>query len=281
MKIGRASLAKGVVAVIIVAHATCSYARNCPKAKPGPFSSPIPVGGYITERASAPSQSNISLTDDDEAAIGSGDINHVQINHFEPSRNDYASEPVKIPDQVGGVDVCDVTQNITKLDPPLSGGGEISDLSIEAVVFDAATGKFETANIFDTLANQVGLNKVVSIPDLYADTDGNGVLETGDILYSVVDLNTYLSSIPSFSLGQTFNIVDGTVAGLPGMQFSSTPFSFDQGTGDSTGTPVTLLGIAEAQHDPEAAIPEPSTWSLLALGFSVLALLRTRFWATT
>ena len=171
--------------------------------------------------------------------------------------------------------MCDVTQDIKILDPPLSAGGEISNLSIEAVVPDPTTGGFGIANIFGVLAGTVGLETVVPIPDLFADTNGDGVLGTGDILYSVVDLNVYLSSIPTFTLGEEFDIVGGVVAGLPGMQFSSTPFTFDPNTGDFTGTPVTLAGFADAEHDPEA-IPELSTWSLLAAGFTLLAFLRWR-----
>jgi hypothetical protein len=157
----------------------------------------------------------------------------------------------------------------------MSAGGEISNLSIEAVVPDPTTGGFGIANIFGVLASKVGLETAVPIPDLFADTNGDGVLGTDDILYSVVDLNVYLLSIPTFTLGQAFDIVAGLVAELPGMQFSSTPFSFDPATGAFNGTPVTIPGFADALHDPEA-VPEPSTWSLLAAGFTLLAFLGWR-----
>ena len=259
-----------LAAMFTLAAPTASYARNCPHG--------TGLKGSIVETADSPAMSNITLTDDSTADIGSGSINNVPINR--PTVNGrFSSAPVPIPDQVntpdGPVAVCDVTQAIKILDPPLSAGGEIADLSIEAVVPDPSTGEFGTANIFGVLASKVGLETVVPIPDLFADTNGDGVLGTGDILYSVVDLNVYLSSIPTFTPGEEFDIVGGTVAGLPGMQFSSTPFSFDPNTGDFNGTPVTLAAFADAQHDPEA-IPELSTWSLLATGFTLLAFLRWR-----
>jgi len=52
-----------------------------------------------------------------------------------------------------------------------------------------------------------------------------------DVLYSLVDLNTYLNSIPSFSLGDSFAVVDGTTPALPGMSFSTTPFASIPGPG--------------------------------------------------
>ena len=264
MKIGQANWAMGLAAVVSSTNIAASEARNCPHG--------TLLKGSIVETANAPAVSNINLTDDSTADIGTGSINKVPINRPTVTGR-FSSAPIPIPEQVntadGPVAVCDVTQDIKILDPPLSAGGEISVLSIEAVTLDLSTGKFGTANIFSVLADKVGLDTAVPIPDLFADTNGDGELGTGDILYSVVDLNTYLLSIPTFTLGEAFDIVGGTVAGLPGMQFSSTPFTFNPDTGDFTGTPVTMPGYADALHDPEA-IPEPATWSLLALGFLVL-----------
>ena len=91
------------------------------------------------------------------------------------------------------------------------------------------------------------------MPDLYADTNGDGVIGTGDNLYSLINLNDALTvPEPSFSLGDPFNIVNGRVAELPSMYFSSTPFVFDLANiGAVDGliyTPFTGKAVAITDH---------------------------------
>jgi hypothetical protein len=171
---------------------------------------------------------------------------------------------IPIPDKVGplggeSVPVADVRQTLKIL----KNSGEVSDLSIESVLFDPVSGTFELVNIFGTLADRQIFDEVL-IPDLFGDTNKDGVLGEGDVLYSLVDLNVYLNLIPSFSLGDSFVMVNGTTPALPGMSFSTTPFAFDPETGLS-GTPYTGTGVAEGEHGV-TVIPEPSAIVLLASG---------------
>jgi len=171
---------------------------------------------------------------------------------------------VIIPDKVGSlggesVPVIDVRQ-VLKI---LKDSGEVSDLSIESVLFDPESGTYELVNVFGTLADRQ-ITYEVRIPDLFGDTDNNGILGEGDVLYSLVDLNIYLNSIPSFSLGNSFTIANGTTSALPGMSFSTTPFDFDPGTGFS-GTPYSGTAVAEGEHGV-TVIPEPNTVALLGIG---------------
>ena len=139
--------------------------------------------------------------------------------------------------------------------------GQIADLSIESFSFDPITSQFVMENIFKTIADKEGYGVEVPIPDLFADTNGDGMLGAGDDLYSLVNLSVYLESIPTFSMGDSFTVVDGAVSGLPGMMFSTTPFTFDPSTGFA-GTPYSGPAVVEAIHLP-SAISEPPAIGLL------------------
>jgi hypothetical protein len=153
--------------------------------------------------------------------------------------------------------------------------GAISDLSIEAVAFDPVSNIFGIENIFGRIADLVGVGVKVLIPDLFSDTNRDGVVGDGDVLYSLVDLNVYLNSIPNIEMGDTFDIIDGLVAGLPGMMFSTTPFGFDESSGFDRGTPFSGAGETDATHEV-AAVPEPSSISLVGLGLAVFLISRRR-----
>lgn len=134
---------------------------------------------------------------------------------------------VNILGTLNGIAACDV-KNITNLDR--RSPGETADLDIESLFIDS-TDNVRFEDVFGRIRIALGTGGEVLIPDLYADTNGDGILDDSDTLYSLVDLHQYLQAIPTFSLGDTFMIVNGEVNSLPGMLFSSTPFTFDPAVG--------------------------------------------------
>jgi len=151
-------------------------------------------------------------------------------------------------------------------------GGEESDLALESLFFDNLSQTYSLQDLFGTIAQSVGYNVVVAVPDLYADTNDDGSLDSGDVLYSLVDMSVYLNNIPTFTEGEAFNVVNGTVAGLPGMLFSTTDFTFNPSSG-FTGTNYTGEADVESEHDLQAT-PEPAAIVLAGLGLLSVVLLR-------
>jgi hypothetical protein len=158
----------------------------------------------------------------------------------------------------GMAGVCDA-RNETLLPAQGGGGGAGASLSLEAYLLDVNSNKFVMHDIWDTIAT-LG---VLRIPDLYADADGNGVPDTGVVLYSLINLATF-APIPSFAFGDQFQIVNGKAPGLD-MFFSTTRPVFDPATG-FTGTPYTGTAIAETDH---VFVPEPGSF-FLSIGAIVL-----------
>jgi hypothetical protein len=247
---------------------------------------PIPKSGFVREQSLGFATGfKIEWTDREGKKIDGGAVQGVT-KFF--GGNLYQSDPIRAPRSVatggGRVIVCDFVQTTQPVPPaqrlqttePQANTGEMNVLSVEALVFDPVVGAFATANVFEAVAAHVGLGVWVPIPDLYADTNGDGTVGVGDILHSAVDLNVYLPSLPTFSLGQTFNIVNGLVPELPGMWFSSTPITFDPLTGAFTGTPITIEGAALSSHEVESVVPEPSTLILLGAGVLLAPVARRR-----
>lgn len=161
--------------------------------------------------------------------------------------------------------------------------GATLDLSIESMLTDSATGLYYLVNPFFSIAGRIGINTRIWVPDLFADTNGDGAIGDGDYLYSLVDMDIYLNAAPSFHLGDKFQIVNGVVATLPGMWFSDSPFGFDPTLGFTTnGSPVkspTFSGFSfpSGGTDAEAraahgltAIPEPESWVMMLAGFGLV-----------
>ena len=115
------------------------------------------------------------------------------------------------------------------------------------------------------------------MPDLWADTNGDGLIGSGDVLFEIVDLNAYtvdgnddLASVNArFTPGQAFTIVNGQVDGLPGVLLSTTEPTFSP-SGGYSGTPYTGTGMVYTYHGDSGTVPEPSTLSLLCLAANSL-----------
>lgn len=150
-----------------------------------------------------------------------------------------------------------------------------SSLQIELYLYDPATNEWVMYNIFTTVDLTLPNGDTLLIPDLYA-TDSAGDLINME-LYGLVDLGVYLENVTctlgickeNFNLGDTFTVVDGEVAGLPGMYFSFNPWTFTPeggwvDPGDYSGTVIAIT-----QHGVPS-IPEPSTWAMMAAGFAGL-----------
>lgn len=163
--------------------------------------------------------------------------------------------------------ITDVTQ-FTKLP-----NAAASVLQIAAFV--PSGGDFQISPLITYVQNNIAIGKELSIPDLFADTDGNGVLGIGDTLYSTVNLADFLPASVNFNFGDTYSIVNGTSLLLPGMLFGVQPIvpNASNPTGYDNPAPWTGTAMALASHGI-VAIPEPGTILLLGIGF--IALFRCR-----
>jgi hypothetical protein len=211
-----------------------------------------------------------------------------------------AQQPVNMPGMPGNVNVpggCDAW-NQTGLPNPGNGNGgagpgvpvggsgpsgtgpapstPTSSLQIES--YGLVNGVWMMYSPFTEVDLSIQTGDVLMIPDLYA-TDSNGNL-INEELYGLVNVDTYLPGttctlsiceVP-YTLGETFNIVNGAVAGLPGMLFSTSPWVFSSTTG-FTDPGGNYTGSAEviSEHGLES-IPEPSAAVLLGTGLLAMAL---------
>jgi hypothetical protein len=187
---------------------------------------------------------------------------------------------VGVPPAAANLDHCDVINHSLALDGGERGGpgnvrgGAQQQLKIEALTKDAQTGVVKLGSIFDFVFQAYG-RETIFMPDLWADTTGDGVIADGDLLYSLIDLRAYthggadaLAAVNArFSAGQSFEIINGVVVGLDGMWFSSTAFTFDEVAGyqgnafNGTGYTATNHGIA--------VISEPAGLGLLLLALGL------------
>ena len=174
----------------------------------------------------------------------------------------------KIPVSINGDLIDDVVQDLMRPDPGTS------TLRIEAFTIsgpDLIVTRFTSA-IYETLGASV-----VRIPDLFADTNGDGVIDDNDHLYAAVNLYPYMAGVGtgSFNLGDSFNIVDGVSSALPGMVFGTAPITLSDTSSDGFDNPdpFTGEGVAGGEHDG-TVVPEPAALALL--GFGGLGLLARR-----
>src|SRR5439155_299549 len=86
-------------------------------------------------------------------------------------------------------------------------------------------------------------------------TTPNGLMDDDDTLYSLVDLRQFLLNPPDFDPLQHFQLVNGHSDALPGMRFSTTPFTFSEQSGWSDGTPFSGDSVELSYH--EMVVPAP------------------------
>lgn len=168
---------------------------------------------------------------------------------------------------------------------PNFGIGGMSILDIDSWWIDPDTGLWVKEGLFDRLSVRYDFKAIsLNIPDLFADTNGDGVIGDGDVLYSFVNIYQFTVNAPVFSLGDWFTIVNGQVPGLEGMWFSPTPIYVDPVLGPqpsggawynsgqfqswSTGNAVAMS--AHSLYVPH--IPEPATWAMMIAGFGIVGL---------
>jgi hypothetical protein len=125
-----------------------------------------------------------------------------------------------------------------------------------------------------------GLGEIVC-PTVYADTNGDGNVDLGDHLYSMVNLYEYTQAgMPSVNVGDMIKIADGISPTYPGMYFGTEPIVPDATMpgGYRNPSPVTLAGRIEGRQSVSAAarLPEPATCSLMAGAIVLLAVRRMR-----
>ena len=176
-------------------------------------------------------------------------------------RRDQHTDFVVPPGRIGGRDVADWRQSSrihsTANNSPIGDPVGTNWLSIESVYFDAPTNSYYMDGIFDLLHEVYGDGQFLHVPDLFADTNHSGALDDGDVLHSLVDLRQFCAGAPSFADNQTYAIVNGRVDALPGMMFSTTPFTFSAATGWDSGTPFTGDATTYSYHSLTSNTPEP------------------------
>jgi hypothetical protein len=283
MNIARSLAAAGLIAVCLPALATPPWGPPTPGRRPAPCG----TGGQIVETAARGfiATFEVLVTDCQGRVIpGSSMIQSGQ-----------GQVVFNVPGTINGVPVGDFSNhNIANVHAPrlaaAAPGAEIGEgaesyMNGESLFRDPDTGLWQFEGAFAQFDFR-SLGRNLRIPDLYADVNGDSVIGAGDVLYSWADLRVYPQEEPSFELGDHFTIVDGQVAGLPGMWFSPTPIFLDPVLGPrpsggqwfnaagSTLADAAASGgdaVALTEHELVSTVPEPAEWLLLLAGGAALA----------
>ena len=159
-------------------------------------------------------------------------------------------------------------------DGPDGVGGPINALEIAA--FHAIPEGFEITGWTNFVHDRLGAGNELLIPDLFADTTADGVMDAADTLYSAVNLEEFYPSGVGAAMGQTFSIVNGTTPALPGMWFGTTQVvpNAASSTGYDNSAPFTGEATVMAFHGITST-PEAGSASVMLAG-AMLALVRRR-----
>lgn len=283
----------GFAALLGEAQAVRPWGSPDPAAKPAPCG----TGGSITERASSGFIATFEIV--------ITDCNGKEIPKSRKLIEGVGNVSIDVPGVIDGQKVGDFkNHNVANRHIPRAAAsgpaaatlqidsGAESFLNGESLFRDPVSGRYEFENAFAQYDYRVGSQGYnLRIPDLYADTNGDGIIGVGDVLYSWVDLRIYPQvELPTYALGDTFKIVDGRVAQLPGMYFSATEIVLDpvlgprpsggswfnpSGPSIATASPFDN-SVALTEHELTSTIPESSTWLLMLSGLGLLAQRRRR-----
>lgn len=125
----------------------------------------------------------------------------------------------------------------------------------------------------DAIFELVGDDVRISIPDGFGDTNGDGVIGDGDVIYSAVNLYEFAPARSSWSFGQFFDVVDGVCDLLPGMAFGTAPITFSVdaapfGSGRTVisgmDNPQPYTGSIRIDAAHTVSVPAPSIALMLA-----------------
>ena len=168
-----------------------------------------PVGSLVTIRWTDVNGDEIMVRDADGNLVPAGGQGTI----------DASGEIVfRAPQTIGSTYVYDFIQTITP--PPTSGSGQ-SVLRVRAFERSGSDFLVTPFSVFNFI-----------VPDMFADTNGDGVINNNDILYSAVNLSEFLLNPPEFNIGDTFQIINGVSSALPGMMFGTQDIVADASSAD-------------------------------------------------
>jgi hypothetical protein len=240
-----------------------------------------------TNHSKRPMNFIVNITDKDNKT-GGNVVMRIDAGIIQPGK----TARVNVPPPGQGVLHCDAFNEAVALPGGQGGGpgdikpGARQELKIEALFRDKLTNEVIQGSIADFMYTYYPYRSL-SLPDLWADTDGDGSIADGDLLYSLVDINVYtnggsddLDTVNArYSPGESFLITNGIVADLPGFKFSTTSFTFDPVNGYQ-GTPYTGTGFAVTNHELGSPVPAPLPLAGSIVAFRVARRIRSRISST-